>query len=68
MKSLTNKVIILVMSIVIFIIYYQLLGFFAGNLLPISPLGTMIGLITLFLLIPISYLSAHVVVKVIKDM
>ncbi|EPD49448.1 hypothetical protein HMPREF1210_03347 [Paenisporosarcina sp. HGH0030] len=68
MKTFKNKIIILIMSIVIFVIFYQLLGFFAGNLLPTSPLGTMIGLIILFLLIPISYLSAYGVVKVIKDM
>lgn len=68
MKFFKNKIIILVMSIVIFINYCQLLDLFTRNLFPISPLGTIIGLITLFLLIPISYLSAHGVVKVIKDM
>lgn len=68
MKSITSKFIIFVMTVAIFIAYFRLLGFLAGNLLPISPLGTMIGLITTFLLIPISYLSAHGVVKVIKEM
>jgi len=68
MKSFTNKVIILVISINIYVIFFKFLSVFAGNLLPISPLGTMIGLITLFLLFPISYLSAHGVVKVIKEM
>ncbi|WP_019413457.1 hypothetical protein [Paenisporosarcina sp. TG20] len=68
MKYLTNKFIILVISAVIFIFFYQLLGFFGDTLIPISPLGTMIGLLILFLLIPISYLLAHGVVKVIKDM
>jgi hypothetical protein len=68
MKMIINKVIILIITAVIFINSYQLLGFFGGNLLPISPLGTMIGLISLFLLIPFSYLSAYCVVKIIKDM
>jgi hypothetical protein len=68
MKMIINKVIILIITAVIFINSYQLLGFFGGNLLPISPLGTMIGLISLFLLIPFSYLSAYGVVKIIKDM
>lgn len=68
MKMITNKFIILVITAIIFIIFYQLLAFFGDNLLPISPLGTMIGLIILFLLIPLSYLSAYGVVKIIKDM
>jgi hypothetical protein len=68
MKMIINKVIILIITAVIFINSYQLLGFFGGNLLPISPLGTMIGLISLFLLIPFSYLSAYGVVTIITDM
>ncbi|MDX1805514.1 hypothetical protein ACFPYN_05195 [Paenisporosarcina macmurdoensis] len=68
MKMITNKFIILVITTNIFIIFYQLLAFFGANLLPISPLGTMIGMISLFLLIPFSYLSAYGVVKIIKGM
>lgn len=67
-KSVTNKLIIFALFINLYVILYKFVGIFANKLIPITPLGSMISLALLFLLIPVSYLSAHGVVKIIKDM
>ncbi|QBP39674.1 hypothetical protein [Paenisporosarcina antarctica] len=68
MKFITNKIIILVISVVIFIGFFQLFGFFSNLYMPSSSLGSMISMTILFILIPLSYLSAYGVVKIIKAM
>lgn len=67
-KSVTNKLIMFALFINLYVILYKFVGIFATKLIPITPLGSMISLALLFLLIPVPYLPAHGVVKIIKDM